>query len=138
MPYINGKRKSEKSKIKRRTTDGSLRRLGRNGEGKATGCGVEAPRNTGCCRQVCIPHLVMVLVALGRLVGHELQPPIYATFVGKHGVDAPEDFYSQQLQIRKVAWVNSVRGKTVCLLEYSVHEVLQGSNEKHTFSLFRE
>lgn len=101
MPYTNGKMKSEKSRIKSRTTDGSLLRLSRNGEGKESGCGVEASSYTGCGRQVCIPHSVMVLVSLGRLVGHEPQPPIYATFVGKHGVDVPEDFYSQQLQIRK-------------------------------------
>ena len=105
MLYINGKMKSEKSKIKRRTTDSSLLRLSRNGEGKESGCGVEASRYTGCGRQMCIPHSVVVLVALGRLVGHEPQPHIYATLVGKHGIDVPEDFYSKQLQIRKVAWV---------------------------------
>lgn len=74
--------KSEKRKIKSRTTDGSLRRLSRNGEGKESGCGVEASSYTGCGRQVCIPHSVMVLVSLGRLVGHEPQPPILVPLLG--------------------------------------------------------
>lgn len=105
MAYINGKMKSGKSKIKRRTTYGSLLRLRRNGEGKESGCGIEASRYTGCGLQVCIRHSAMVLVALERLVGHEPQPPTYATFVGKHGVHVPEDFCSQQLQIREEAQV---------------------------------
>lgn len=97
--------KSEKNKIKRRTTSGSFLRLSRNGEGKESGCGVEASRYIGCGLQVCIHHSAMVLIGLGRLVGHKPQPPIYTTFVGKYGVDVPEKFYSQQLQIREVAWV---------------------------------
>jgi hypothetical protein len=96
--------KDQGSKIKRGKPGRSVLKLSGNSKGQGLGCGLKASRNIGY-GYGCAPHVVMVVVWLisycFKKVGRPGMPLIYGSFVGKHDLDVPADFHSQQLQIRE-------------------------------------